>query len=65
MSPRIRNSTSEEARDALVVQLEDLLEDMTNVKSERAADMLIAALWTEGFKLVPLSDEDKAPPDEP
>lgn len=56
------NPTSDEARDALVVQLEDLLEDLTNVKSERAADMLIAALHKEGFMIVPI--EAKAEDDE-
>lgn len=73
MAAKTPKATSDEARDALAVQLEDdLLEDMSNLKSERAADMLIAALEKEGYKIVPIDDgetakeeDEEKPDDEP
>jgi hypothetical protein len=51
--------TSEEARIALIEFIADHTDVFENLKPERSADMLLAALWIDGFKLVPLSEEDK------
>jgi hypothetical protein len=50
---------SEAARMALVGFIEDHAKSVINLTPERAADMLLIALWIEGFKLVPLTKEDK------
>jgi hypothetical protein len=59
MSRKIFKAPSEEAREALITFIDDHVSSFTDMKPERAADMLLVALWAEGFKLVPLTKEDE------